>query len=138
MIETVKKWSCFLSGKHFTIVTDQRSVPFMMYNHRRSKIKNDNIQSWRLELINFSYDICYRPGHYNVVANALSLADCNASFAPSLKKLQDDLCHLRITKLLYYVRFKKYAFLQRGSENNFFILQNLCLSKTTVGFLTLS
>ena len=55
------------------------------------KIKNDKIKGWHIELANFSYDILYHFGRYNVVADALSRAYCNATFTPSLDKLHDDL-----------------------------------------------
>ena len=34
VIEAVRKWSHFLSGQHFTMVTDQKSVVFIMDHHR--------------------------------------------------------------------------------------------------------
>ena len=79
-----------------------------MDNRRRSKIKNEKIQGWRLELANF-YNIRYRLECYNVVADALGGAYSNASFVPSLKKLHDNLCQPEITRILYNVRSKNIA-----------------------------
>lgn len=43
-----------------------------------SKIKNERIVRWRLELSFFTYDIVYRPGDYNKGANAFSrICGCN-------------------------------------------------------------
>jgi len=39
IIEAVRKWAHFLTGRHFTIVTDQRSVSFMYSGENRGKIK---------------------------------------------------------------------------------------------------
>lgn len=39
IIEAVRKWSHLLSGRHFILITDQRSVAFMLDNRRRTKIK---------------------------------------------------------------------------------------------------
>lgn len=39
LINAVMKLSHFLSGQHFTIGTDLKSVAFMMNNHKRTKIK---------------------------------------------------------------------------------------------------
>lgn len=116
VIEAVRKWSHFLSGQHFTIVTDQKSVAFIMDNHRQSKIKNDKIQGWCLELAIFCYDICYRLRHYNVVTDTLSHAYCNVIFSTSLKKLHDVLCHPRIIRLLHYVHSKNMPFSTEGKE----------------------
>ena len=62
IVETVKKWSHLLARQTFTLITDQRSVAFMLDSRRRKKIKNDKVQLWRKELAPFSYVIHYRPG----------------------------------------------------------------------------
>ena len=49
IIEAVQKWEHLLVRQHFTIITDQRSVAFMLDNRKRTKIKNNTIQGWRLE-----------------------------------------------------------------------------------------
>jgi len=45
IIEAVHKWRHFLAGRHFTLVTNQRSVAFMIDNRKPSKIKNNKIQN---------------------------------------------------------------------------------------------
>jgi len=62
IIEAVRKWSHFLSARHFEIITDQRSVAFMLDRKGNGKVKNDKIQGWRLELASYCYSITYRPG----------------------------------------------------------------------------
>ena len=57
IIESVRKWNHLLSHQQFILMTDQKSVSFMFDNRKRSKIKNSKIQSWRLELAEFSYAI---------------------------------------------------------------------------------
>ena len=44
IIEAVPKWEHLLARQHFTIITDQRSVAFMLDNRKRTKIKNNKIQ----------------------------------------------------------------------------------------------
>ena len=46
IIEAVRKWEHLLARQHFTIITAQRSVTFMLDNHKRSKIKNNKIQGY--------------------------------------------------------------------------------------------
>ena len=41
IIEAVRKWNHLLSRQHFILVTDQRSISFMLDNHKRTKIKNN-------------------------------------------------------------------------------------------------
>lgn len=43
IVEALRKWRHFLLGKHFTVITDQKSISFMFDNTRKSKIKNDKI-----------------------------------------------------------------------------------------------
>ena len=74
VIKAVRKLSHFLSGQLLTILIGQKSVTFKIDNHRMSKIKNDKMQGWCLELVNFSFDIFYCPKCYNVFAVALSCA----------------------------------------------------------------
>ena len=50
------------------------------------------------------------PQGNNAVADALSHTYYDVSFAPSLKKLHDNLCHLGITRLLHYVCSKNMLF----------------------------
>ena len=44
IIEAIRKRSHFLLRNTFTLVTDQRSVAFMLDSRRRSKIKNNKVQ----------------------------------------------------------------------------------------------
>ena len=43
IIEAVRHWRHYLTGKHFTVRTDQQSVRFMFDKQHKSKIKNDKI-----------------------------------------------------------------------------------------------
>ena len=91
IIEAVRKWSHFLSHRHFTLITDQRSVAFMLDNRKRTKVKNNKIQGWRLELASFGYTINYRPGNENVAPDT---------------EIHNQLCHPGITRMLHFVRSK--------------------------------
>lgn len=107
IIEAVRKWNHLLSGRHFKLVTDQRSVAFMLDNRKRTKIKNNKIQGWRVELASFSYSIEYRPGDQNVAADALTRANCATISAPSsLTEIHAGLCHPGVTRMLHFIRSK--------------------------------
>ena len=43
IVEAIRKWSNFLQGCRFYFITDQKSVSFMFYHRRQSKIKNNKI-----------------------------------------------------------------------------------------------
>ena len=66
IIESVRHWKHFLTGRHFTLTSDQKSVSYMFDQRHKGKIKNDKIMRWRLELSCFSFDIVYRPGKDNI------------------------------------------------------------------------
>ena len=91
-IEEVRKWHHFIAGRHFTIATDQKSVSFMFGNRKRTKVKNNKIQCWRLELASFSYDIKYRPGRENNAPDALTRTSCSAVPVCNRDMLHGDLC----------------------------------------------
>ena len=106
IVEALAKWSDLLmsSPMPFTLVTDQRSVSFMFDNRRASKIKNDKILRWRLELSAFQYQIVYRPGGLNIPADTLSRA-CPITSC-SLLKLHEDLCRPGIARFYHFVKTK--------------------------------
>ena len=55
IVEALRKWRHLLIGKHFNLVTDQRSLLFMFDLKHPSKVKNDKIQRWRLELSPYDF-----------------------------------------------------------------------------------
>ena len=59
IIEAIRHWRHFLTGRHFTLRTDQKSVSHMFdqRNRSRGEIKNDKIMRWRIELACYSCDI---------------------------------------------------------------------------------
>lgn len=103
IVEALKKWRHYLIGRHFRLITDQKSVAFMFNNKHSSKIKNEKILRWRLELASFSYDIVYRKGAENVVADSFSRI-CSAANLNNLHAIHKDLCHPGITRMTHWVR----------------------------------
>ena len=106
IIESVRHCEHFLTGRHFTLTTDQKSVSYMYDQRHKGKIKNDKIMRWRLELFCFSFDIVYRPGKDNNPPDPLSRATCAAATDESLYKLHESLCHPGVTGLNHFVRTK--------------------------------
>ena len=49
IIETIRHWKHYLTGRHFSIKTDRRSVAYIFNNKQRGKIKNDKIMRWRMD-----------------------------------------------------------------------------------------
>lgn len=112
IVEALKKWRHYLVGRHFKLITDQKSVSFMFNNNTANKIKNEKIKRWQLELSCYKYDIIYRPGRENAVADTLSRI-CSVIDGPannSLRSLHNSLCHPGITRLYHWVRCKNLPF----------------------------
>lgn len=82
----------------------------MFDQQHQSKIKNEKIMRWRLELACFKYDIVYRPGSKNATADALSRISAATISEIDLMKLHIDLCHPGITCLVHWVRSKNLPF----------------------------
>ena len=91
---------------------DQRPVAFMLDSRRRTKIKNEKVQLWRMELAPFSYVMQYRHGQRNVAPDTLTRAYCSAtngaSFTSScvLQDIHDRLCYPGSTRMLHFIRSK--------------------------------
>ena len=92
-------------------MTDQRSVAFMLDSRRRSKINNNKVQRWRMELASYSCNIKHRPGKRNVGPDILSRAFCSSlTESSSLEDIHNNLCHPGVTRLLHFVRTKNLPF----------------------------
>ena len=57
IVEAVRKWKHYLTGKHFKLITDQKSVAYMFDTKRHSKIKNDKVMRWRIELSMYDFEL---------------------------------------------------------------------------------
>ena len=106
IIEAVRKWRHFLAGRHFIFKTDQRSVTFMFDSRRRTKIKNNKIQDWRLELGSFSYTVEHRPGKDNVAPDSFTRAFASSMTTTGLMEIHTALSHPGVPLLLHFVRSK--------------------------------
>ena len=109
IIKAIRKWNHLFSRQPFILITDQKSVSFMFDNRNRSKINNSKIQSWRLELAEFSYAIQYREGKDNVVPDSF-IRDYCAAVSTSLEEIHAQLCHPGVTRLLHFVKAKNLPF----------------------------
>lgn len=106
IVESVRHWRHYLMGKPFKVITDQKSVSFMFEQHHSSKIKNEKIMRWRLDLSCYKFDIAYRPGKENAPADTLSRITAAIDFKPDLKAIHNSLCHPGVTRMVHWIRAK--------------------------------
>ena len=136
VVEAIRHWRHFLTGRHFSLITDQKSVSFMFNTNHKGKIKNEKIMRWRMELMCYHFDIKYRPGSENIPADTLS-RPCNTMFnanAPifdpcdfsshsinsisssvysnidKLKELHISLSHPGVTRMYHFVKNRNLPF----------------------------
>ena len=150
IIESVRHWRHFLTGAHFTIVTDQKSVSYMFDKEHKGKVKNEKIHRWRMELSCYNFSIEHRPGVQNIPADTFSRNTCAGTVNNQLYDLHDSLCHPGVTRLNHFIKTKNLAYsLDEIRENNKncqicarnkprFIVQNNTLIKATQPFERLS
>ena len=114
IIEAIRHWRHFLTGRHFTLVTDQQSVKFMFDTKRKGKIKNEKIMRWRMELLCYNFDIIYKPGIDNIPPDVFS-RNCSSvcavtHSASELKELHESLCHPGVTRMAHFVKVRNLPF----------------------------
>ena len=68
IIEAVRHWKHVLANHHFTLKADQKN---------RGKIKNKKKYRWRIQLLCFSFDIIYRTGKDNILADTFTRVYCS-------------------------------------------------------------
>jgi len=110
IIEAVRKWKHYLTGRHFTLITDQKSVSYMFDKKHHGKIKNDKIMRWRIELSTYDFDILYRCGAENITADALSRIRCLSMSIDKLRDIHESLCHPGETRLAHFVKVRNLPF----------------------------
>ena len=76
----------------------------MFEKKHKGRIKNDKIYRWRLDLSCYSFDIRYRPGEENVIADTFSRVYCSAVSSDTLVDLHNSLCHPGVTRLYAFVK----------------------------------
>ncbi|KAL4301768.1 hypothetical protein GQ457_10G007190 [Hibiscus cannabinus] len=68
VLMAVKKWSQYLMGRHFRIKTDHQSLRFLAENQAITSAQ----QKWVAKMMGYDYEVSYKKGINNVVADSLS------------------------------------------------------------------
>ncbi|XP_026378571.1 uncharacterized protein LOC113273010 [Papaver somniferum] len=83
-VKAVQKWRHYLLGNKFFIQTDHRSIKYFL----EQKITTVLQQKWLMKLLGFEYEIQYKKGKENIVADALSRIPAPAATCSALTMSQ--------------------------------------------------
>nr|GFB38121.1 Ty3/gypsy retrotransposon protein [Tanacetum cinerariifolium] len=77
--KAVKKWRQYLLGHRFRIYTDHHSLKHIL----TQTIQSPEQQKWVTKLLGYDFEVLYKPGRENTVADALSRVDIPSMLAIS-------------------------------------------------------
>jgi hypothetical protein len=70
ILYALKKWRPYLIGRHFKVKTDHDSLKYFL--EQRLSLEE---QKWVTKILGYDFEIVYKKGKKNVVADALSRKD---------------------------------------------------------------
>ena len=68
ILAAVKKWHAYLIGRHFQIRTNHYSLKFLLDQKATTPAQH----AWVVKMMGYNFDVVYRKGSTNIVADALS------------------------------------------------------------------
>jgi hypothetical protein len=93
VVHAITKWRPYLIGRRFQVRTDHRSLKYLL----EQRISSMEQQKWVTKLLGYDYDIVYKKGAENLVADALSripeyaeLHTISATTWPTIEIIKDE------------------------------------------------
>ena len=67
ILHALKKWQLYLMGRHFKVKMDHDSLKYFL----EQRLSSEEQQKWVTKMLGYDFQIIYKKGKLNVVANAL-------------------------------------------------------------------
>ena len=71
ILHVLKKWKPYLMGRHFKVKTDHDSLKYFL----EPKLSSEEQKKWVTKMLGYDFEIIYKKGKLNVVADELSRKD---------------------------------------------------------------
>ena len=71
ILHALKKWRPYLMGRHFKVKTDHDSLKYFL----EQRLSSEEQKKWVTKMLGYEFEIIYKKGKQNVVADALSRKD---------------------------------------------------------------
>jgi hypothetical protein len=71
ILHALNKWHPYLIGRHFKVKTDHDSLKYFL----EQRLSSEEQQKWVTKILGYDFEIVYKKGKKNVVADALSRKD---------------------------------------------------------------
>ncbi|TQD92478.1 hypothetical protein C1H46_022039 [Malus baccata] len=113
IVYAVKKWQNYLQGRHFIIKTDHNSLKYFLSQRTNTTFQ----QKWVSKLLGFDYEVQYRQGKDNIVADALSRVPGSTLLPETHVDNKGDICSIT------YPYFGWLDELRRDMEQDSWVLQ---------------
>jgi hypothetical protein len=68
ILHALKKWRPYLIGRHFKVKTDHDSLKYFL----EQRLSSEKQQKWVTKILGYDFEIVYKKGKKNVVADELS------------------------------------------------------------------
>jgi hypothetical protein len=68
ILHAVKKWCPYVIGRHFKVKIDHDSLNYFL----EQRLSSEEQQKWVTKMLGYDFEIIYKKGKHNIVADALS------------------------------------------------------------------
>ncbi|KFK22215.1 hypothetical protein AALP_AAs67613U000200, partial [Arabis alpina] len=127
IVFAIQRWRHYLLGMKFLVKTDQKSLKFLLEQHE----VNAEYQQWLTKILGFNFDIMYKPGLENKVADALSRKELLPQlFALSIPAaIQLDMIQEAVERDADLKKIKEEVLLNVGLHPEFSVVQGRLLKQ---------